>query len=80
MVLKLAKQLNETQCHGIPDSVHHALQFAIILLNLYHYSNCSVIVDCERYNGNVFLVHALKAYRWSRGIFPLILNRSTRRR
>ena len=78
MMWKLAKQLNETQCHGIHDSVHHALQFVIILLNLYHYSNCFVIADCKRYNGNVVLVHAVKAHRGSRGIFPLILNLSTK--
>jgi len=74
MLWKLAKQLNETQCHGIPDSVHHVLQFVIILLNLYHYNNGFVIADCKKYRGNVVLVHAVKAHRGSRGEAPLILS------
>jgi hypothetical protein len=78
MLWKLAKQLNEIQCHGIPDSMQHALQFVITLLNQYHYSKCIVIANCKRCNGNVILVHAVKAHRGSRGIFPLILNLSTR--
>jgi len=40
------------------------------------------IISCQIlgaiHKGNIFFVHAMKPYRWRRGIAPLILNLGTR--
>ena len=56
--------------------VYNPLQLFLLSrhITLYHLGSC----EYKGYDGIAFPIHAIKVYRWSRGIAPLILNLGTR--
>jgi hypothetical protein len=56
------------------------VQYLLRILNFFSFKCTAAVsyIQCTQYKRNVFLVHALMAYKGSRGIAPPVLNLGTR--